>query len=109
LVDLFFYSEKFFIGQSPRLKEKNSKPSGKIKQSKCLAQPPADGRVFAVLLPTQLHMPKLHVFVLEKDSFPRDHVGESQLPAIWNVQENMKVGVNVLHSKWIDRSTIKSC
>jgi flavin-dependent dehydrogenase len=37
----------------------------------------------------KLHMPKLHVVVLEKDSFPRDHVGESQLPAISKVLHEM--------------------
>jgi hypothetical protein len=89
LVDLFFYSQKFFCWTKSSPKRKNAKPSGKIKQSKCLALPPADGLAFATLLPTQLHMPKLHVVVLEKDSFPRDHVGESQLPAISKVLHEM--------------------
>ncbi len=35
--------------------------------------------------------PKLDVVILERDKFPRDHVGESQLPAICEVLDEMGV------------------
>lgn len=35
--------------------------------------------------------PNLEVVILEREKFPRDHIGESQLPAIMNILEEMGV------------------
>lgn len=35
--------------------------------------------------------PSMRVLILEKDAFPRDHIGESQLPSISNVLAEMEV------------------
>ncbi len=37
----------------------------------------------------KLHMPELDVVVIEKEPFPRDHVGESQLPAVSKILHEM--------------------
>lgn len=45
------------------------------------------GSTVASLL--KLYMPELDVLVIEKEVFPRDHVGESQLPAVSKVLHEM--------------------
>lgn len=47
------------------------------------------GSTAATLL--RKYMPELRVVVIEKEEFPRDHIGESQLPAISNVLDEMGV------------------
>ena len=39
----------------------------------------------------KMYAPELRVLIVEKDVFPRDHVGESQLPLIGNVLEELGV------------------